>query len=79
MDVDARFIKSQILVACQHLRRKGLVQLEEVDVLQRHVRLCKHLSHGADGREEDIFGRDATGGVSDDARHWLGIERRRGL
>ena len=52
----------------EHLRGERLVQLDEVDLIEREPGLCEHLAHGRDRSDAEALGRDAGSGIRDEAR-----------
>ena len=71
MDVQLLAIEMQIALAGNHLRRKCLVQLDEIDVLERHADIAKQLLRRGDRADAHDFRIDAGLGVADDPGHRL--------
>ena len=55
----------------EHLRRERLVQLDEVDLIERQSGACQHLAHGGNRSDAEALRRDAGRGVGDKARQRL--------
>src|SRR6516165_6550308 len=72
--VDAFFVKSEPLFTGEHLRGKGLIQLEKIDILERELGLLQHRLNRRNRSDEDVFRRHAAGRVSNNARQRLGAK-----
>ena len=63
--VGFRFVEAEFFTTRQHLRRKCLVEFEEVNVLQSQLRLLQHHLHGRHGRDENVLRGDTAGRIGD--------------
>src|SRR5216684_3491010 len=49
-------VDAEAVAAVHHLRREGLVQFDDVDVLELHVRVLEQLRHREDGADAHLVG-----------------------
>src|SRR3989304_896663 len=68
VDVHLRPVEAELAAVGQHLGGEGLVDLDEVEVLDGHRRALEELAHALDRGEEEPLGGDLRLGVADDAR-----------
>ena len=65
VDVQPLGIQAELAIDGEHLGGEGLVQLDEVDVLQGHARLLGELAHGRHRTDPHDRGVDALDTVTD--------------
>src|SRR4051812_24367624 len=61
-------VDRQLAQAREHLRRERLVQLDQVDLVQRKTRELECLANGGDGANAESFGFDSGSGKADEPR-----------
>ena len=64
----AERVDSELAADGKHLRRECLVQLDDLDVVDRHLRLSEYLAHRFDRPDAHDLRSDTRDGGSDDSR-----------
>ena len=71
VDVEPLGVDRELLENRQHLRGKGLVQLDDVHLLQGEARLLEHFPNGGHGADAESLWLDARDGERHETRERL--------
>jgi len=71
INVETFRIDWQFAQARKHLRGKGFVQLNQIDLIQRQPCDLQDLANRGNGADAEALGLDARGGIGDEPRERL--------